>query len=181
MGSKFSADHFVQLLAIDELHDRQSSDWNNQARLQNIDLCIHPGRAVSDFIRRRDAIRAAWRFAGKAAANRREINFRANCGFVHSAKFFEPTKQCLAGGVRKGAFQCGFAGTRRLANDHHIGEDCASGDRCRLHARATPASQKPRNMSIQRDLFHGWRHQRRKIDINKLNAMLMMMQVTIGK
>ena len=30
-------------------------------------------------------------------------------------------------------------------------------------------------MSIQCDLFHRWRHHRRKIDINKLNAMLMMM------
>ena len=54
--TKLSSDYLLQLFALDELRDRQTSDRNDQTRLQNRDLLIHPRRAVSNFVRRRDAI-----------------------------------------------------------------------------------------------------------------------------
>jgi hypothetical protein len=56
-----------------------------------------------------------------------------------------------------------------------------------LHARATAALQEMRDVVIELSLKAGSRHvgiengQRRKIDNNKLNTMLRMMQVTMGK
>ena len=124
--AKFAANYVFQFCTVDELHDRQSADGNNETRLQNPNLIIHPQRTVANFIWRRDAVGAAGIFAGETAADGGEIDLRSNGGFVHSAKLFEPTEECFAGSVRKRSFQRRFPRTGRLPNDHHIADDRAA-------------------------------------------------------
>src|SRR4029453_11361189 len=100
LNAKFATDHFFQLRAIDELRNSQPTDGNDKAWPQNFDFIIHPGRAVVNFVRSRNAICAARIFSGKTAADRCEINFRTDCSFVHPAEFFEPPKKRLASGMR---------------------------------------------------------------------------------
>jgi len=118
--AKFAANYVFQFCTVDELHDRQSADWNNETRLQNPNLIIHPQRTVANLIRRRDAVGAAGIFAGETTADGGKIDLRPNGGFVHSAKLFEPTEKCFAGGVRERSFQHWFPGTGRLPNDHYV-------------------------------------------------------------
>ena len=141
LNAKFAADHFFQLRTIDELCDSQPTDGNNEARQQNFDFIIHPGRAVANFVRSRNAIRAARIFSGKTAANRCEINFGTDCSFVHPAKFFEPPKKRLTSGMRKRSLQNRFPRTGCLTNNHYVADDCAARDRRGLHARATTTPQ----------------------------------------
>ena len=159
LNAKFAADHFFQLRTIDELRDSQPTDGNNEARPQNFDFIIHPGRAVANFVRSRNAIRAARIFSGKTATDRCEINFRSDCSFVHPAEFFEPAKKCLASGMRKRSLQNRFPRTGRLPNDHYVAHDCAARDRRGFHARATTALQQcePRVIELSLNSFcsHG--------------------------
>ena len=124
--AKFAANKVLQSFAVDELRDRQSADRNNETRLQNPNLIIHPQRTVANLVWRRDAVGASGIFAGETAADGGEIELRSNRGFVHSAKLFEPTEECFAGGVRKRSFQCRFSRTGRLPNDHYIAHDRAA-------------------------------------------------------
>ena len=126
---EFSANHSFQLFALDELRDGESSDRNYQTRLEYRDLLVHPRLAISDFVRRGYAIGSARRFSGETSANCGEVNFRSNRGFVHSAKLLEPTKQCLAGGVRERTFQSRFTRPRRLSNNHNVADNRATGHR----------------------------------------------------
>ncbi len=152
LNAKFAADHFFQLRRIDELRDSQPTDGNDEARPQNFDFIVHPGRAVANFVRSRNAIRAARIFSGKTAANRCEINFRTDCRFVHPAKFFEPPKKRFASGMRKRSLQNRFPRTGCLPNNHYVAHDCAARDRRGLHARATTAAQQARHVLIELSL-----------------------------
>lgn len=150
---EFSADYFFQFLAVDELHDGQSADWNDKARPQNSDLIVDPRRAVANFIRRRNAIRTAGILTRKAAAYCSEINFRANSSLIHSAKLFEPAKKRFASSVRKWPLQQRLPRAGCLSNDHHIADNCAAGNRSRFHARAATAFEQPCNVIGQFSLF----------------------------
>jgi hypothetical protein len=147
--AKFAANYMFQLCTLHELHDCQSTDGNNETRLQDPNLIIHPQRTVANFIRCWDAIGTAGIFSGETAADGGEIDLRSNGGFVHSAKLFKPTKKCFAGGVRKWSFQHWLPRTRRLPNDHYIAHDRAAGHRRGFHARATPAFQQLRNVLLK--------------------------------
>src|SRR5438046_10367497 len=124
-NAKFAANYAFQSCTVDELHDRQSADGNNETRLQNPNLIIHPRRTVANFIRRWDAVGAAGILAGETAADGGEIDLRSNSGFVHSARLLEPTEERFAGSVRKRSFQRRFPGTGRLPNDHYVAHYCA--------------------------------------------------------
>ena len=123
---EFSANYFLQFRAVDKLHDSQPPHGNDETRSQNLNLIVHPRRAVANLIRSRNAISAAGIFPGKAAADRCEINFRSNSGFIHRAEFFEPPKKRFASSVRKRPLQDGFARTGRLTNDHDVADDRAA-------------------------------------------------------
>ncbi len=148
LNTKFAADHFFQLRRIDELRDSQPTDGNDEARPQNFDFVIHPGSAVANFVRSRNAICAARIFSGKTAANGGEINFRPNRGFVYAAEFFEPAEKCLASGMRKRSLQNRFSWTGCLTNDHYIARDCATGDRRGFHARTPTAALQLSDMLV---------------------------------
>jgi hypothetical protein len=45
-----------------------------------------------------------------------------------------------------------FPRTGRLTDDHYIAHDCTAGDRRGFHARATPAFEQLRNMSLKSSL-----------------------------
>src|SRR5438445_3361925 len=79
--AKFAANYVFQFRTVDELHDRQSADGDNETRLQNPNLVIHPQRTVADFIWCRDAVGAAGTFAGETAADGGKIDLRSNGGF----------------------------------------------------------------------------------------------------
>jgi hypothetical protein len=122
LDAKFATDHFFQFPAIDTLRDGQTSDRNYEQRLEDLDFIIHPGRAIANLIRRRNTIAAARIFSGKASTDRREINPRANSGFIHSARFFEPAEKRFASGMRKRPLQNGFSGAGCLPNEYHIAD-----------------------------------------------------------
>jgi len=152
LDTKSAAYHFFQFRAVDELHDGQPAYRNNETWSQNLDFIIHPGRAVANLARSRNTVCAARIFAGKTTADRREINFRSNCGFVHSAEFFEPTEKCLASSVRKRPLQNRFPRPWGLTDDRYIAHDCAAGDWRGFHARAATAAQQRRHMLIESNL-----------------------------
>ena len=146
LDTKFAADHFLQLSAVDELRDSQPAYRNNKARPQNFDFTIHPRRAVANLTRSWNAICAARILSGEAATDCCEINFRSNCRFVHPTEFFEPAKKCLAGRMRKRSLQNRFPRAGRLTNDHYIAYDCAAGDRRGFHTRTTTAAKQLSDM-----------------------------------
>src|SRR5205814_198679 len=115
--------NFIEFLEGDKLRDRQFADWNNKLRPQEIDLVIHPRGAISNFIGRGNAVAASRRFARETATNGGEINLRAHFGFVHSAKFFEPSKKRAARGPRKWFPQNWLFHARRLADQHYLAEN----------------------------------------------------------
>ena len=147
-SAKLAADHLLQFRALDELPDCQSPDRNNQTRLKNFDLFVHPGGAIENFVWRRHAVGAAGRFSRETSTYRRKINFGSHGGFVHPAKFLEPAEKCLPSRMCEWAFQSGLARTGRLSNQHHLADNRATGHWRRFHSRTTPASNQPRNMSI---------------------------------
>src|SRR4051812_239292 len=53
-----AADDLVEFFEGQELGDGQFADGNDEVRLKQIDLVVHPTRAVADFIRRRNSIAA---------------------------------------------------------------------------------------------------------------------------
>jgi len=124
--AKFAANYLFQFCAGDKLHDRQSADRNNETRLQNPNLIIHPQRTVANLVWCRDAVGAAGIFARETTADSGEIDLRSNSGFVHSAKLFEPTKERFAGRVRERSFQRWLPRARRLSDDHHMAHDRAA-------------------------------------------------------
>ena len=181
---QFSANYFRQSFAVDELRYSQASHGNDETWLEDLNLIVHPRRAVANLVRRRNAIRAAGIFSGKTPADCREINLRADGGLVHPAEFFKPPKKRSASSMREWSLQNRFPSAGRLTNDHDVAHDCAAGDRRRFHAWAAPATQQLSNMPFELDLFTPCSHQRRKIekiDKSKLSTMLTMMQVMIGK
>lgn len=181
---EFSGNYFRQSFAVDKLHDSQPPHGNDETRLQDLNLIVHPRRAVANLVRGRHAIRAAGIFSGKTPADCREINLRADGSLVHRAEFFEPPKKRFASSMCKRSLQNRFPRAGRLTNDHDVAHDSAAGDRRRFHAWAAPATQQLSNMPFELDLFTPRSHQRRKIekiDKSKLSTMLTMMQVTIGK
>jgi hypothetical protein len=124
--AKFAANHVLQLCAVDELHDRESPDGDDEARLQNSNLIIHPQRTIANFIWRWHAVRPAGIFARETTAYCGEIDLRPNSGFAHSAKLFEPAEECFASRMGKRAFQRWFPRTRRLSNYHYVAHDGAA-------------------------------------------------------
>jgi hypothetical protein len=181
---EFSANYFRQSFAVDELRYSQASEGNDETRLEDLNLIVHPRRAVANLVRGRNAIRAAGILSGKTSADCREINLRADGGLAHRAEFFEPPKKRFASSVRERSLQNRFPRTGRLTNDHDVAHDWAARDRRRFHAWAATALQQLSNMPFELDLFTPRSHQRRKIekiDKSKLSTMLTMMQVTIGK
>ena len=122
-NAKFVTNHVLQFCTVDKLNDRQSADGNNETRLQNPNLIIHPQSTVANLIRGRDAVRTTGIFTGETTADGSEIDVRSNRGFVHSAKLFEPTEECFASGMRKRSLQRRFPWTGCLPNDHHVAND----------------------------------------------------------
>ena len=118
-----ASNNFIEFLEGDKLRDRQFADWNNKSRPQEIDLVIHPRGAISNFIGRGNAVAACRRFARETATNGGEINLRAHFGFVHSAKFFEPTEQGPACRPREWLPQNWLFHARGLADQYHLAKN----------------------------------------------------------
>lgn len=89
-------DDFIQFGERNKLRDRQFADWNNKTWSQEIDLVIHPRRAIPNFIGRRDPIATRGRFARETAADGSKINLRPHLDLSQMTKFFEPTKERAA-------------------------------------------------------------------------------------
>ena len=88
-----AAHDFIEFLERNKLRDRQFAHWDDKPGLQQIDLVIHPRRAIPDFIGRGNAVAAGGRFAGETAADGREVNLRAHLELSQLTKFLKPTEQ----------------------------------------------------------------------------------------
>src|SRR5438105_4308336 len=89
-NGKRAPNYFVEFFEWKKLRDGEFADGDDQRGSQEIDLVVHPGRAIPNFIRRGNAIAAGRRFSGEATTNGREINFRAHLFFGHSAELLTP-------------------------------------------------------------------------------------------
>lgn len=114
---------FVELFERKELSNRKFAHWDNEPWLEKINFIIHPGRAIPDLVRRRNAISTRGRLAGKAAADRGEVNPRAHLHFIQMTEFIEPAEECAASRPGERFAQNRFSYTRRLTHEHHLAED----------------------------------------------------------
>ena len=114
---------FVELLERKKLRDRKFAHWDDELRLQKINFIVHPGRAILDFIRGRNAVSTRGRLARKAAADRGEVNLRAHLHFTQMTEFIEPAEECAASRPGERLSQNRFSDTRRLTDEHHLAED----------------------------------------------------------
>ncbi|MEY2483232.1 MAG: hypothetical protein QOK24_1760 [Verrucomicrobiota bacterium] len=140
---------FVQFLEREELRDRQFADGDDESRLEQGDLRIHPSRTIPDFIRRWNAIATGRGFSWKTATDRGEVNLRAHLRFIQVTEFFEPTEEGAARRPGEGPAQDGLFHSGRLADEHDLAEDWSTGNWRRQHARTAPALEQARDMLIQ--------------------------------
>ena len=179
---------FVERLESKKLRDRKFADRDDELWLQEIDFIIHPARAIPDLVRHRNAVAARGRLAGKAAADRGEVNLRAHLHFTQMTEFIEPTEERAASRPSERLAQNRFSYSRRLTDEHRLAEDRSAGNRWRQHPRAAPTLEQAHDMLIQQLLSarcqaHCSRspNHRRKNNKIRLSTMLIMRQVTIGK
>jgi hypothetical protein len=144
---------FVQFLEREKLRDRKFADGDDESRLEQGDLSIHPGRTIPDFIRRWNAIATRSRFPGETSTDGCEVNLRAHFRFIQVTEFFEPTEEGAARRPGEGPAQDGLFHSGRLADEHDFAEDWSAGNRRRQHARTAPALEQARDMLIQQLLL----------------------------
>jgi hypothetical protein len=143
----------VEFLEREELGDGEFADGNDELRSQKVDLVVHPGRAISDFVRRRDAVATGGSFSGKTAADCSEINPRPHLFFAHPAELLEPSEESAARGPCERFPEHRLLYSGRLADEHDFAEDSSAGDRRWRHSRATAALAQKGNVLIQLLLF----------------------------
>ncbi len=151
--AKAAPDDLVKFRDIDELRDREFADGKHEPRSQNLELALEPGGTIRDLLGIGHAVAPAWRFPGKAAANRREINLRPHRFLSQAARFLEPTEECLAGSPGKWFSDDRFAHSGRLADEQNLAHDRAPRDGWRMHERAAAAVAQTRDMLLQPQLF----------------------------
>ncbi len=144
-----SADNFVQFFEGKKLSDGKFAYRNDQLRSQQIDLVVHPGRTIPDFIRRRNAVSAGGRLPWKAAADRGEINLRAHLRLIQMTEFIEPAEERAAGRPCERPSQNRFSDPWRLPDQHDPAKNCSARDRWGQHSRTEPALAQPHNMPIE--------------------------------
>lgn len=147
--SERAAYDFVELLEGKKLRDRKFADRNDEPRLQKFDLIVHPRRAIPDLVRSWNAVAACGRFAGKAAADRREVNLRAHLHFTQMTRLLEPTEEGAARGPGKRFSQHRLSYSGRLTHEHNLAQNRTAGNRWRQHAGTAPALEQMRDMLIQ--------------------------------
>src|SRR3982751_4663918 len=81
-----AADDFIELLEGKELRDSQFANGNDEGGSEEVDFVVHPGGAVSDFVRSWDAVAACRRFSRETTTDRGEVNLSANLFFSHAAE-----------------------------------------------------------------------------------------------
>ena len=131
-NSKGTTDYFIEFFEGKELGNREFAHCDNEMRPEKIDLVVHPGGTVADFVRRRNAISAGRRFPGETATNSGEINPPADLFFIHAAELIEPTEQSPPGCPRERLAEDGLFYPGRLANQHDFAQDRTARDR-QLH------------------------------------------------
>lgn len=118
--------YLVEFLEREELGDREFTDRNDELRLQQIDFVIHPGRTISNFVWRGDAVAACRSFPGKAAADGREINVRADLFLSQPAELLKPAEEGAARRPREGFAEHRLFHAGRLADEHYFAENWAA-------------------------------------------------------
>jgi hypothetical protein len=150
---KQSADDFVQFFEREKLRDGEFADRNQELGLKQIDLVVHPGRAITDFVRRGNAIAAGRGFSRETATNGGKINFGADLFLADSAKFLEPAEERPARGPRERFSEDRFLYARCLTDEHDFAEDWSARNRRRHHPRTTPALAEARDVFFEQCFF----------------------------
>jgi hypothetical protein len=179
---------FVELLESKKLRNRKFADRDDEPRLQKIDFITHPRRTIPDLVRSWNAVPTCGGFPWETATNRGEVNLRAHLHFTQMTELSEPTEEGAASRPGERLAQNRFSYTRCLTDEHYLAENRSAGNRWRQHAGTTTALEQALDMLIQQLLSarcqaHCSRssNHRRKNDKIRLNTMLIMRQVTIGK
>lgn len=122
-NGKRAANYFVEFFERKKLRDGEFADGDDQLGSQEIDLVVHPGRAIPNLIRRGNAIAAGRRFSGEATTNGGEINLRAHLFLGDSAELLKPAEECATRGPRKRFAEHGLFHAGCLADEHDFADD----------------------------------------------------------
>jgi hypothetical protein len=151
--SERPADDFIEFFEWKKLSDGEFADGNDEIGLEQIDLIVHPARAISNFVRAGNSVATRGSFTREAATDGREVNRRANLILVHPTKFAEPTEESAPGCPGKRFPEDRFFHARRLTDQHHPAQDGSAGDWRRQHPRATAALPQQRDVLLEQLLF----------------------------
>ena len=118
-----AAYNFIEFLERNKLRDRQFADGDDKPWSQQIDLVVHPRRAISNFIGRGNPISAGLRFARETTADGGEVDLRPHLGFGQLTKFLKPTEQRPASRPRERFPENWLFHAGRLADQHYLAEN----------------------------------------------------------
>ena len=133
----------------EELGNCKFADGKNEARLKEFELAFQPAGARRDFLFVWHPIASAGVLAGKAAADRREVDPTTRGLFVPSQRGFDPAEKCLACRPCEGASEQRFPGARSLSHQKDAAADRSTGDRRLMHGGAYFAVGKGAQMGAQ--------------------------------
>src|SRR6476646_4874502 len=153
VNGKGPAHHFIELLERQELRDGQFADGDDQLGSQEIDLVVHPGRTIPDFVRRRNTVAAGCSFARETAADSGEVDPGADLFFVHSTELLKPAEERAPRGPCEGLPQDRLFNTRCLTDEHDLAQYRTAGNGWWNHSRAAPALPQERHVPIERLLL----------------------------
>ena len=144
-----SSDDFVEFFQGKKLGDREFADGDNELGPEQIDLVVHPRRAVSDFVRRWNAVAAGRGFPRETATDRSEVNFGANLFLGHRAEFLKPAEERAARGPRERSSKNRLLHPGRLTDQHDLAENRPARNRRRHHPWTTATLPKSRDVFRQ--------------------------------
>jgi hypothetical protein len=152
LGRESGADDLIEFSAGHELEDGELADGDDEAGTKEFHFGLEPSGAIEDFVGIRYAVAADRPLAGKAAADCRHVNARAEGRLIDAGMFVKPAKKFFAGRPRERAAQYGFLVAGGLADEKDATEDRASADHGLLHLRTTATAEERGDVPVERGL-----------------------------
>jgi hypothetical protein len=134
------ADNVGKRVKLEKLRDREFPDRQDEPWTQDFELAPQPVRTFLDLVLAGNTIAAARVFAGKAAADCREVDPAASRFLVPSECGLEPVKKRLASRPREWASEQRFLDAGRLADQKDPAGDGPADDHGFVHAGASLAA-----------------------------------------
>jgi hypothetical protein len=143
------ADNARQRIECEELGDRDPADRKDKARPEDFELALQPMRACLDLLPVRHTVPTARIFAGKAPADRREVDPVACRLLVPSKCGLDPAEKCLACCPGEESPELRLPDARGLSDQKDAACDRSADDDRLVHGGASFAAGQSAKMSAQ--------------------------------